>query len=511
MKFFKRPDEALQCVDRALQLNPNYAEAHFNRGTVLHELKRFDEALESYLRALQINPDQDWLYGTCLHAQMRICEWNGFEARMADLAVRVEQGKAASPPFVLVTMTDSLPLQRRAAEIWVRETCPPNPELPPIPRRERGSKLRVGYYSADYYNHATALLVAGLFERHDRDKLEIVAFNFGRGQHDELTERLVAAFDEFVDVRAKTDVQIAQLSRDMQIDIAVDLKGFTMQQRCGIFVHRAAPIQVGYLGYPGTMGAPFIDYLVADRTLIPPQAREHYAEKIAYLPGSYQVNDRTRRIADRQWSRADFGLPAEGFVFCSFNNVYKITPTLFKCWMQILRRVEGSVLWLLEDNDMASGNLRKAARSAGVDPARLVFSARLVAAEHLARHRLAGLFIDTFPCNAHTTASDALWAGLPLVTCAGESFPARVAASLLKAVGVPELVTTSLAEYEELTVALALDPARLAEISAKLDRNRLTAPLFDTELFARHLERAYSQMYERYLAGAPPDHIYVSG
>jgi predicted O-linked N-acetylglucosamine transferase (SPINDLY family) len=502
-------DVALESYQRALLIRPDAVEDHYARGGILHELKRFDEALECYEQALETDPDQKWLAGVLLHAKLRLCDWEKLESRMADLAQRIGQGKPASPPFVLVTATDAPALQRRAAEVWVRETCPFKSSLPAIACYPRRAKIRLGYYSADYYNHATAILAAGLFERHDREKFEVIAFNFGPESHDAMVDRLTAAFDRFVQVRAQTDTEIARLSRELGIDIAVDLKGFTLHQRAGIFAHRAAPIQVNYLGYPGTLGAPFMDYLVADPTLIPPESRAHYSEKIVYLPGSYQVNDRQRPIADRAWSRADFGLPAQAFVFCCFNNVYKVTPATFDCWMRILRRVEHSVLWLLEENDAASRRLRQAATAAGVDPARLIFSGRLLSPEHLARHRLAGLFLDTFPCNAHTTASDALWAGLPLLTCAGESFPSRVAASLLNAVGLPELITRSLAQYAELAVELATHPERLAALTERLSRNRLTAPLFDTELFTRRLEDAYLQMYERYQADGPPEHIFV--
>jgi protein O-GlcNAc transferase len=515
LRALRRNDLALDSYQRALELEPDFIDDHYNRAGILHELQRFDEALESYERAAQINPDYPWLQGVLLHARMRVCDWDGLDSHIAALISRIEQGKAATLPFVPVVLADSLALHRRASEIWVRETCPVKAELPPLDhpvgRRECREKIRVGYYSADYHTHATALLAAGLFEKHDRDRFEIVGFSFGPGQRDEMTDRLAAAFDQFVDVRMQTDVEIARLSRDMGVDIAVDLKGFTLHQRAGIFAHRAAPIQVNYLGYPATMGATFIDYIVADRTLIPRESFEHYAEKVVCLPGSYQVNDRNRVIADRPWSRAEVGLPSAGFVFCSFNNSYKITPAMFACWMRILQRVSHSVLWLLEDSETASNHLRQAAERAGVDPDRLVFSGRVSPEEHLARHRLADLFIDTFPCNAHTTASDALWAGLPILTCAGESFPSRVAASLLSAIGLPELITTSLGQYEEMAVELATHSQRLAGIAQKLDAHRLTTPLFDTELFARGLEKAFLEMYRRYQEGLAPDHIYVAG
>jgi len=349
-----------------------------------------------------------------------------------------------------------------------------------------------------------------LFERHDKAKFELVAFSFGPNRNDEMRKRVSAAFDQFMDVRNRSDKDIALLSRKLEIDVAVDLKGFTTDARAGIFSYRAAPLQVNYLGYPGTMGAEYIDYLIADGTLIPEASRQHYAEKIAYLPNSYQVNDRKRAIADKMFSREELGLPSTGFVFCCFNNSYKITPAIFDGWMRILKQVEGSVLWLLEANSTAVRNLRHEAEARGINAARLIFAKRMPLAEHLARHRAADLFIDTLPCNAHTTASDALWAGLPVLTCTGEAFASRVAASLLNAIDLPELVTTTQDQYEARAVELATNPERLKQIKQKLERNRLTTPLFDTELFTKHIEAAYIQIYERYQADLPPEHIYVS-
>ena len=543
LQHLNRDRDALVDFDRAIAINPNYAQAHYSRGnalraiglteqarsgyrrafeinpdlpvdhyqhaSVLHELQLFDDALPSYLRALEADPDQPWLRGICLQSKMRICDWTDFEVRLQEVADSIRQGKNSAPPFVAVTMLDSPELQLKAAQIWVREACPKESALPPLARRPRSAKIRIGYFSADFYNHATALLAGGLFESHDRERFEIVAFNFGFGVRDEVTEALTKAFDQFIDVQSKTDAQIAQLARDLGIDIAVDLKGFTLHQRTGIFAHRAAPIQVAYLGYPGTMGAPFMDYIIADEVVIPANTRDQFAEKVVYLPGSYQVNARNRPTDRSEITRADVGLPPDAFVFCSFNNVYKITPQVFACWMRILQRVAGSVLWLLHENDTASANLREAASKAGVDPQRLLFTGKVPLAEHLGRHWLADLSIDTFPCNAHTTASDSLWAGLPLLTHAGESFCARVAGSLLNAAGLPELVTTSWSEYEDQAVGLANDRPRLVALKERLEANRMTMSLFDTELFARRLEQAYGQMYERYHQGLPPDHIRV--
>jgi predicted O-linked N-acetylglucosamine transferase (SPINDLY family) len=351
--------------------------------------------------------------------------------------------------------------------------------------------------------------MAGLFEQHNKDKFELFAISFGPATKDEMQQRLALSFDQFVEVQNRTDKDIAALCRSLEIDIAIDLKGFTQDSRVGIFSHRAAPIQVNYLGYPGTMGTDYIDYLIADKVLIPEASAPYFTEKIVYLPNSYQVNDAKRRISDTVFIREELGLPASGFVFCCFNNNYKIMPDTFDSWMRILQRVDGSVLWLFEDNPTAALNLRKEADLRGVNPERLVFAPRLPLAEHLARHRAADLFIDTFPYNAHTTASDALWAGLPVLTRTGESFASRVAASLLIAIDLPELITSTQEEYDALAIALATHPERLLAVKQKLARNRLTTPLFDTGLFTQHIEDAYTQMYQRYHAGLEPDHLYV--
>jgi predicted O-linked N-acetylglucosamine transferase (SPINDLY family) len=321
--------------------------------------------------------------------------------------------------------------------------------------------------------------------------------------------RLQQSFDQLIDASTMSDIEIAQLSRDLKIDIAVDLKGFTQNCRTGIFAYRAAPIQLSYLGYPGTMSTNYIDYLIADQTLIPQETQQAYSEKIAYLPNSYQANDRKRVISDKRFTKGDLGLPEQGFIFCSFNNNYKILPATFEIWMRILKAVDGSVLWLYEDNAAAADHLRQEAEKRGVHPSRLVFAKRMPLAEHLARHQLADLFIDAFPCNAHTTASDALWAGLPVLTLMGNSFASRVAASLLKAIELPELITSTPQAYEALAIEIAKNPAKLAALKQKLASNRLTTPLFDTPQFTKDLERSYVQIYERYQAGLPPEHIFV--
>lgn len=509
LKALEQYQTALESIERAIELKPDLAEAHHNRANALRDLGRPEEALASYERALELKPDHEYLYGSRLYAKMVLCDWAEMESLAVDLFARVERNERATTCFPMLALTSSLRLQRKAAEIWANDKYPAGRALAPIRKRARGKKIRLGYYSTDYREHAVAYLTAELFELHDRAKFDLVAFSFGPRASDAMRKRLSAAFDEFLDVRDRSDREVAVFSRDRQIDIAIDLNGFTQHSRAGIFAHRAAPVQVGYLGYPATMGTDYIDYLIADHTLIPGESRRHYSEKIAYLPHSFQSNDRKREIANKAFSREELGLPRTGFVFCCFNNSYKIMPATFDGWMRILKRVDGSVLWMLEDNRTAANNLRREAGKRNVDPNRLVFAKRMPAAEHLARHRAADLFIDSLPCNAGATASDALWMGLPVLTRPGEALASRMAASLLSAVNLPKLIVATAEEYESLAVELATNPRRLKEIKTELDRNRLTAPLFDAPLFTRHLEDAYLQMYERYQADLPPDHIYV--
>ncbi len=509
LQALQRFDAAVASYELAIQLKTDYAEAYNNRGLALRGLRRLDAALASFEHAIKLNSGQDFLVGRWLHTKMGLCDWPEVADQVGKLMTAIAGNEKVATPWPVLALSDSLELQRKTAETWTTDQYPTSTELPAIVKWVRHEKIRVGYYSADYHNHATAYLMAELFERHDRNKFELIAFSFGGAQRDALRERLFTAFDQFIEVDNQSEKDIAVLSRSMEIDLAIDLKGFTENSRAKIFSYRAAPIQVSYLGYPGTLGAEYIDYLIADHTLIPQASQQHYAEKIAYLPNSYQVNDRKRAIAATQFSRAALGLPQTGFVFCCFNNNHKITPSTFAGWMRILKQVAGSVLWLLEDNETAGQNLRREASAHGVSAARLIFAKRMSPPDHLARHRFADLFLDTLPYNAHTTASDALWAGLPVLTCVGEAFASRVAASLLNAINLAELITTTQAQYELLAVELATNPERLSQIKQKLASNRLTAPLFDTALFTQHIEDAYTQMVARYHAGLPPDHLYV--
>jgi predicted O-linked N-acetylglucosamine transferase (SPINDLY family) len=324
-----------------------------------------------------------------------------------------------------------------------------------------------------------------------------------------MQQRMRAAFDMFIDARWLSDQDISDLMKKHEIDIAVDLAGFTRDARTNIFAMRSAPVQVNYLGYPGTMGVEFIDYMIADDFVVPVANRQSYAEKIVYLPHTFQANDSKRPIAPHIGSRQDAGLPDDAFVFCSFNNTYKVTPIIFDVWMNVLSQIDGSVLWLTIDNPTAQSNLQKVAASKGVDPRRLLFTPRMNYSTYLGSYRLADLFLDTFPFNAGTTASDALWAGLPVLTYSGKAFASRMAGSLLRAINLPGLVTHSLEEYQALAISLARNREALQDIKQALTLNRLTAPLFDTSLFSRHIEAAYEAMYQRYRAGLPPDHIEI--
>jgi protein O-GlcNAc transferase len=509
LKELKQFDAALASYDKAIELKPDLAEAYFNKGLALQELKQFDAALASCNKAIELKPDYDYLFGIRLHIKMHLCDWQEFETNVFDLRLKIQSNVKASTCFPLLALPVRLPDQRKSAEVWNIDKNPNMSSLGPIIKRSRQLKIRIGYYSADFYNHATAYLMAELFERHDKSKFELIAFSYGPDTKDEMQVRVAKAFDQFINVTAMSDKAIAQLSRELGIDIAIDLKGLTQDTRLGIFSYKAAPIQLSYLGYPGTLGAEYIDYLIADKTLIPAYSQQHYSEKIVYLPNSYQVNDRQRVIAATQLTKQELGLPQEAFVFCCFNNNYKITPGVFDTWVNILKAVDLSVLWLLEDNPSAATNLQKEASLRGLDPTRLVFAKRMDLTEHLARHQVADLFLDTFPYNAHTTASDALWAGLPVLTCMGESFASRVAASLLHAIELPELVTETQIDYEKLAIELATNQAKLNLIKGKLEKNRLTTPLFDTAVFAKNIETAYTVMYERYQADLLPDHIYI--
>ena len=506
----KRHQDAIASFDAALVLAPNDAEALSNRATALFETKRYAEAAAGYERLISAVPDFPYALGNLVLARAWCCDWKKCTDDRARLDMEIMAGKRAMSPHGGTLILDDANAQLRCASIWVADRCPPSAS--PLWRGEvyRHEKIRVAYLSADFYAHATAFLIAGVFEAHDRNRFEISLVSFGRDDQSEMRSRLARGCGRFIDAAAKSDMEIAAMLRRMEIDIAVDLKGFTEGCRPGIFAQRPAPLQINYLAHPGTMGADYLDYIIADAVVIPPEHRSHYSERIAYLPDCYQANDSKRRMKQKSLTRAGAGLPEVGFVFACFNNSYKITPAIFDIWMRLLGAVDGSVLWLLEDNATAVAHLKAEAEARGVSASRLIFALRINAEDHLARQTLADLFLDTLPCTAHTTASDALFAGLPLLTVLGTTFAGRVAASILRAIGLPELVAPSLADYENRALSLARDSAMLADIKQKLARNRETSPLFDTAHFTRNLEAAFQIMWDRYQRGERPADISVA-
>lgn len=499
-----RHEEALAAYDGVLARRPDDADALNNRGNALRNLHRYDEAVASYDRALAVNPAQDFAFSAAVHLRRMMCDWHDLDRRQAALIDRAQGAGAASDPFPLLAITDDTAvLQTAARRHWDSRRAGRAP-LPSWPAKTR-PKIRLGYLSGDLRLHAIAVQTVELFELHDRSRFDVLAFSYGRDDGSEMRRRLVRAFDEFHDLAGRGSPEIARHMREREIDILIDLSGYVTDGRAEILEHRAAPVQVHYFGYPGPMGCDAIDYMLVDRFIVPPDRQAHYTETLVYLPDCYMVSDRQRRIAETRPTRAECGLPEDGFVFCSFNNSYKITPPVFDVWMRLLGAVPRSVLWLLGDNRWAEDNLRREAAARGVDPARLVFVPRRPPAEHLARHAHADLLLDTLPYNAHVTASDALWAGLPLITCAGRSFASRVAGSLLHAVGLPELVTETLAGYEALALRLATEPGLLRSVRDRLVANRATAPLFDSVRTTRQIETAYERMIERSRHGLPPE------
>ena len=509
LQELKQLDAALASYDKAIELKPDYAEAYPNRGNVLKELKQFDAALTCYDKAIELKPDYDYLFGMRLHLKMQLCDWKEFERNVSELSLKIQNNVKASLCLPILALPIGLAEQRQAAETWSTDKYPYNPSLGLLLKSVSKSKIRIGYYSSDFYTHPVSILSVGLFEHHDKSKFELVAFSFGPEIQDEIRYRIKKSFDKFIDVRKKSDKEVALISRELGIDIAIDLGGYTQNCRTGIFSFRAAPIQLSYIGYLGTMGVNYYDYLIADSTIIPIDFQVYYSEKIVYLP-YYQVNDNKQEIPSVALNRQELNLPIRGFVFCCFNANYKITPSTFDGWMRILMAVPESVLLIYTDIPTASENLKIEAQKRGINHERLIFGKNLIRSKYLARCRAADLFLDTLPYNAGATASDALWAGLPVLTCMGESFASRYAASLLRAIGLPELVTETQSDYEALAIELATNPAKLKAIKNKLESNRLTTSLFDTALFTKHIEAAYTEMYDRYQANLPPDHIYIT-
>lgn len=539
----KQPRAALTSFERALQLIPQDGEALFGRASARLQLQeKLDEAIVDFDRAaergierpetlvgkaaalamlrrhraaaaclselLTLAPHRDYARGSWLHSRLQVCDWEGLPAEVQELTELVRQGRRATHPQSLLSLTDSPELQLACSRVFVADKFPPQaaPMVSTVRQRDGGQeRIRVAYLSADFRDHPVSYLLVGALERHDRGRFEVIGISLRRSEGRPFEGRVRAAFDRFIEVTDRSDLEVAQLLRELQVDIAVDLMGLTEGLRLGILAHRAAPVQVTYLGYAGTLGgAPYVDYLLADAVVIPPGQEWGYGEQVVRLPHCYLPND-DRRERGVTPSRTQAGLPDRGFVFCAFTSSYKINALVFASWMRLLREVPGSVLWLREMGADAQLSLCREAQRQGVAAERLIYAPHVASmAEHLGRHALADLYLDTFPYNAHSTACDALWAAVPVLTCAGRSFASRVAASALKAVGLPELITSNLREYEGKALELAHDPQKLQALRDRLMENRSREPLFDTARFTRHLETAYEEMHRRAVRGEAP-------
>ncbi len=502
--------EALSSYDRALEIQPDNAETWFNRGVALNNLSRHTEAIESYERALELDSSLNFTVGALIHSKMLICDWANLDSWLERLENGLAHQQLVSQPFPVLGLVDSPKLHRLAAQIYAGSICDTESDLQGLDRRPRAKKIRVGYFSMDFRDHAVSHLVAELIDQHDRNVFEIYGFSFGIDTQDSMRKRLENSFDRFFDVREKNDSQITHLARELYLDIAVDLGGHTKNARPRIFTARVAPIQISYLGFWGTWGSRCIDYIIGDRVVLTSENLGEIIEKSIILPNQFQINPSGRPLSPSTPSRSSFGLPEKSFVFCCFNNSWKITPSVFQNWMRILKRTPNSVLWLYADNLIAKNNLRESARKCGLKPDRIIFAERAPRDKYLERYTCADLFLDTLPYNAGTTASDALWATVPVITQAGKSFASRQAASLLLSIGLPELVTESSEEYETLAIDLASNAEKLSEIKTRLIENRSTAPLFDTRLLTKHIEAGYQMAYDRYHSSLPPEHLYVS-
>ncbi len=494
----RRFDEAAEVLRQAIELRPDYSVAMENYAAVLRLSGDALSALALCERILSVDPENSKARIDQINLRRTLCDWEHYWADTLTLKLKAQ----VAEPFIFMNAGALAAEQLVCAQSWAARHAQAPRFRHPAPHDRQ--KLRIGYLSTDFRRHATAYLVAELFERHDRERFEIIGYSYGYEDNSEERKRLIRSFDRFVDLEKFSHAQAAEMIFQDGVDILLDLKGYTGGTRTEIMAPRPAPIQVSYLGYPATMGADFIDYLISDATITPMDHQPFYSERLVQMPHSYQPNDTTRKISELTLTRADFGLPEKGFVFCCFNGAYKFNPTIFDIWMRLLQQTPGSVLWLLGISPQIEANLAREAEGRGVDPARLVFSPAMPISDHLARHALADLFLDTLPINAHTTASDALWAGLPVLTVLGDCFAGRVAASLLNAVGLPEMIAGSLADYEALALALAREPERLGEARARLRANLATSPLFSIDLYTRHLEAAFSQMWDIHKTGAPP-------
>ncbi len=506
-----RLKDALDFFDQAIALFPDFADAYYNKSNVLRELKLFSKSILQYQRTLAISSNYPFLKGLLIHAKMQICDWRGLDDQLVELFQDIGLNREVTPPFPVLALSDSLELQQSAARIWSERKFPLSASHSHAHQtvhesRKHNHKIRIGYFSADFRDHPVSYLMADLFEHHHREEFEIIAFSLGPIKTDQMRKRLEKTFDIWIESHHLSDSEVVERSQEMGVDIAVDLGGFTKNSRTAIFAMRCAPVQVSYIGYLGTMAAPYMDYLIADEVIIPAHSTQFYTEKIAYLP-VYQANDSKRQMSTEPMNRSLLGLPENIFIFGCFNTNYKITPNLFDAWMRILKRVESSILYLYADTEDVVANLLFEAQKRGIDPKRLYFADRVPQSVYLARFTQVDLFLDTYPYNAGTTASDALWSGLAVLTLTGQAFASKIAASLLTALGMTELITHSLQEYEERAVSLGLNPDKMQSIKTKLQEQKSKTDLFNTAKFTFNLEMVYREMVKRARTGQERSHI----
>lgn len=506
----KKYPEAISCYEKALFVNPHHEDALNNLGVALTEIKDYSDALKVFSTLKLINGNYPFLSGNIFNTSSRLCLWADFDALKDQIRKSARVGNKVISPFYMLSLSSSAYEQLKVAQVWAQSRFRVNGINRASLRYKNKDKIKVGYFSPDFKAHAVSFLTAEIYELHDRENFEVYAFSYGdANSEDEMRQRLKNSFDHFIDVAHLSDLKVAKLAQEIGIDVAVDLCGFTEGGRHNIFSYGAAPIQINFLGYPGTLGSKSIDYIIGDRFLIPEVMQKNYTEKVIYLPHSFQSNDRKRRLADSPLNKIDFGIPEDVFIFCCFNNTYKITPEILEVWSNILKKVDRSILWLLEDSIDASNNLRDEFERMGIQRDRIHFSGRLPPADYLARYQIPNLFLDTSPFNGGTTVSDALWAGLPTLTISGEVFASRMAGSLLSAVNLKELITHSFEDYETLAIQLANNPSLLASFKERLREAKHSSPLFDSVSYVKHLEAGFIAAVEKQKDSSMPDHIYI--
>lgn len=499
----KNLDVAIDNYNIAIKYNDKYALAYSNKANALQELRRFKEASENFKIAFSLNADLEFVYGKYINSKLMICDWSSFNEDIDNL-LKYSSTLQFITPFDALSILDDPQLHHKISENYIHHKFK-DQIIPVVKKNAPHQKIKLAYYSSDFKEHPVSYLTAEIFELHDRDKFEVFGFSLAKVKHSQIRDRIVNSFDQHYEVWDLSDLEVALQSQKLEIDIAIDLGGHTIDSRVDIFANRAAPIQISYIGYLGTMGAKYIDYIVSDHIITPPNLRSYYTEKIIYLP-SYQSND-SKRIQPSNVDDRQYEIPENTFVFCNFNNNYKILPSIFECWMQILSKVENSILFLFADNEDVIVNLKKYAELSGINSNRLIFGNRASYEEYLSRYNLCHLFLDTYPYNAGTTASDSLWCNVPVLTIAGNSFASRVAASLLTSIGLSDLITTNKNDYVSLAIELAHNQEKYAEIKSRLINNKSSWPLFNSNLFTKNWEQALSVAYRRLIRNEELAHI----